>query len=405
MAEVFWPLGAGRIVTSPFGLRGSEWHSGVDFGRAGGSGGMAVYAPESGAVRYAGKADGYGGPDPAGWLVIECATKVYELGHIVRLPHIGVGTVVKAGQQVAIINPDQRTNGGVAPHLHVTLWDTPRYGAGKRIDPLPVLSGAKEPEAQHMSPKAPQAPFNEYPLWTEANQSRNGQKVTLWLIHTEEGGGPKGGADRLARYCQNLNHPNGAVSYHYYVSQDPDDRGVTVVDGVDTDLASWSVGNANNMSINLCFAGSRASWTREQWMQQAGAIDAAAYLAVQDSKKYRFPLTVITPPTYSQGRAGISDHNYVTRIIGWGDHTDVGPNFPWDYLAQRVEYWRAAWDGKAPAPEPKPPAPQPKPPTVEELLRLILDQLVGPGGKGWPQLGGRTLVDAVAELLKRAGGA
>ncbi len=36
------------------------------------------------------------------------------------------------------------------------------------------------------------------------------------------------------------------------------------------------------------------------------------------------------------------------------------------------------------------------------LLQEIWDQLLGPGGKGWPQLGGRTLVDAVAELLKGA---
>ena len=44
---------------------------------------------------------------------------------------------------------------------------------------------------------------------------------------------------------------------------------------------------------------------------------------------------------------------------------------------------------------------------IERLLTLVLDQLAGPardakGPKftGWPQLGGKTLVDAVADIRK-----
>lgn len=43
-------------------------------------------------------------------------------------------------------------------------------------------------------------------------------------------------------------------------------------------------------------------------------------------------------------------------------------------------------------------------PTDHILLQEIWEQLLGPDGKGWPQLDGRTLVDAVAEVLKRADG-
>jgi len=39
-------------------------------------------------------------------------------------------------------------------------------------------------------------------------------------------------------------------------------------------------------------------------------------------------------------------------------------------------------------------------PTDHALLQQIWEQLLGPEGKGWPQLGGRTLVDALAEVLK-----
>lgn len=57
-----------------------------------------------------------------------------------------------------------------------------------------------------------------------------------------------------------------------------------------------------------------------------------------------------------------------------------------------------------PAPTPKPETPEVSPLTAteqRELLdntRLILDQLVGPDGNGWPQLNGRSMVDAVADI-------
>jgi hypothetical protein len=151
MADRFWPLGAGRVVTSPFGHRAGGFHAGVDFGRAGGSGGMPVYAVQAGTVIFAGAAQGYGGPDPAGWLVIDSTAAegggCLEYGHIVR--EVGIGTHVAAGQRIGRINPDTRTNGGtpqrpIAPHLH--LSDMPGgYNPATKQDPMPRLRGAREP--------------------------------------------------------------------------------------------------------------------------------------------------------------------------------------------------------------------------------------------------------------------
>lgn len=240
--------------------------------------------------------------------------------------------------------------------------------------------------------------FNEYQLWSDSSQDRSEAKVDLFLLHTQEGGGGDDAADKLARY---LADPANQASYHYAISQAAD-GGVTVVDVVDTDRASWSVLSANDRSINLCFAGSRAAWSTDQWMQQAKAIDVAAYLAVQDCGKYGIPLTVIAPP-YTAGRAGISDHNYVTQVLKDGTHTDVGLNFPWTYFGQRVAFWAAG--GQAP------PAAVKKLPqdlTDRELLEDIWTQLRGPGGGGWPQLGANdkgqnlTLVDAIAVQRKDA---
>ena len=101
----------------------------------------------------------------------------------------------------------------------------------------------------------PRPDFNEYAVWSSSNQDRVGTKIDLFLLHTQEG---PGNADSLARFLAN---PANQVSYHHTVSEDPRDHGVTVCDVVDTDDASWSVLSANNRSINLCFAGSSASWT------------------------------------------------------------------------------------------------------------------------------------------------
>lgn len=194
--------------------------------------------------------------------------------------------------------------------------------------------------------------FNEYPMWSSNSQSRNGTKIDLFLLHTQEGAG---NADSLARFLR----PPAQVSYHYTVSQDIKDNGVTVIDVVDTDLATWSVLSANNRSINLCFAGSSVNWSRDQWMRNSKAIDAAAWLAAQDCKKYGIPTTVIAPP-YANGRAGISDHAYVTKVLRDGNHSDVGPNFPWPYFAGKVAEYSGA---VKPAPAPTKPPAQPKPTT------------------------------------------
>lgn len=157
----YWPLDAGRIVTSPFGPRDGSTHTGTDFGFVGGSGGRPVYAVQAGTVIYAGAAQGYGGPDPAGWLVIDSDVPqgggVFEYGHIVR--EVGTGAKVAAGQRIGRINPDSATNGGVAPHLHLSYM--PReYNPARKQDPMPILTGAAEPG----SPTPPTQPPGGKPV-------------------------------------------------------------------------------------------------------------------------------------------------------------------------------------------------------------------------------------------------
>ena len=309
-------------------------------------------------------------------------------------------------EQVIWQNPNTGKRAGVAGGKDVTAsayyadaWAGHRDHVHTRQSaPIPLPGGQK--------PVADNRPdFNEWPLWSPSRSGRGGVKVDAFFLHTQEGGGGDAAAENLAKY---LGNPANKVSYHYTVSQ-ASDGGVTVVDVVDTDYASWSVLSANSRSINLCFAGSRAAWSREQWLKQSKAIDAAAYLAVQDCRKYNFPTTVIAPP-YTGRLPGISDHRYVTQIIKDGTHTDVGDNFPWDYCSQRVAFW-AAGGQDGPTPTPTPPAVKKWPDdyTDRELLLWLVEQH-GPGLDTWGEDGDlgrnakgqrRTLRAGLAALLRK----
>jgi hypothetical protein len=167
-----------------------------------------------------------------------------------------------------------------------------------------------------------------------SRSNRHGARVTNSFWHTQQG---DGSAESLAGY---LNNSANGVSYHDVV------RDGTVVHVVDDDYASWSVLNANPYSHNLCFAGSFAEWSREQWLRREGDIRIAVWLSLEVAKRKGFAARIIAAP-YVRGE-GIADHNYVTRILGIGNHTDVGPNFPWD----RAKQFLAEFLGQVAPPKP-----------------------------------------------------
>ncbi|CAM3483897.1 peptidoglycan DD-metalloendopeptidase family protein [Tsukamurella hominis] len=342
MGEVtarFHPLDRGYQITSGYGWRAFDnaVHKGIDFGWPGGSGGRPVFAIQAGTVQYAGAAAGYGGPDPAGWLVIDSDDAqgggCFEYGHIVR--EVKVGDRVAAGQRIGRINPNQNSNGAVAPHLHVSWWPRAYGGPEGKQDFKRLLDGATYPgvtatvigggSGGSNTPKEtsmPKPAFTELNRLGNSRSNRFGARITNFLLHTQEG---DGSAEGLAAFC---NNSANSASYHYTI------RDGIVCDVVDTDYASWSVLDANSRTINLCFAGSFAGWSRAQWLAREGDIRVAAWLAVQDARKYGFAVTVLAPPY--RVADGLSDHKYVTQALRIGSHTDVGSNFPWDRFSAFV---------------------------------------------------------------------
>ena len=161
-------------------------------------------------------------------------------------------------------------------------------------------------------------------MLSNSRSSRFGAAVTNAYWHTEEG---NASAFQLAGFCGN---PANNASYHDIV------RDGIVCHVVDDDYASWSVLNANPSSYNLCFAGSRAAWTEAQWMARADDIRVAVWLTLEVCRRKGTIATEILAEgggRYRRG-SGIADHAYVTKVLGIGNHTDLGLGFPWWFAKQ-----------------------------------------------------------------------
>lgn len=145
---VTMPVPKGFFVTSPLGARWGTTHWGVDYGNGGGSGGKPIYAIKDGTVVQAGPASGFGQ-----WIRVDHPASVggneSVYGHVI--PEVRAGQRVREGQRIGYINPDSRTNGGVAPHLHIEVYRYSWVPAARRVlgktilDPQQVLKGARWP--------------------------------------------------------------------------------------------------------------------------------------------------------------------------------------------------------------------------------------------------------------------
>ena len=229
--------------------------------------------------------------------------------------------------------------------------------------------------------------------WPNA-QSRNGVKPRYWVLHTSEGAGGQNLVDFMR---------GAQVSYHYVVGNEPTPQ---VFDLVDTDDASWSCLNANGYTINAVFGPSFAGWTRQQWLDNMGrAIPVMAWLCANDLIKYGIPPVVSLGPNYTPIPTGVVDHRYFTAVVRDGNtHNDIGDSFPAEVFRNYLTtFYNAIKGAPVPVTPPKPtPAPAPQPyPSQADMIVQIWEQLLGPHAKGWPQLGGKTLIDAIAELRNK----
>lgn len=223
--------------------------------------------------------------------------------------------------------------------------------------------------------------------------SRDASALKRVVIHTTENtaGTP---AENVANY--QITSESG--SYHVLV----DTTGKRLRENTD-DWVTWSTGNdaGNRYGLNLSFV-AQAGWTRAQWLAQDKMLRAGATVVRYWCDTHNIPMTQVDGK--SRGICGHGD----LRIYGGTDHTDPGGNFPWDVFIGYVKNTTITTDTSAGS----------STTTTEDtnvltivnnlkkLADFIIDQLAGPERTaaglpkftGWIQLGGKTLVDAIADI-------
>lgn len=149
---------------------------------------------------------------------------------------------------------------------------------------------------------------------------RNIAGIQRIVVHTTEN--PAG---TPAANVANYQLTSASGSYHVLV----DTTGHRLRENDDSWI-TWSTGNnaGNVQGVNLSFV-AQAAWTRAQWLAQEKMLRAGATVVAHWSKTHNIPVTKVTT-----GR-GVCGHGDL-RAFGGTDHTDPGPNFPWDVFLRYV---------------------------------------------------------------------
>jgi N-acetyl-anhydromuramyl-L-alanine amidase AmpD len=158
-----------------------------------------------------------------------------------------------------------------------------------------------------------------------SRSSRHGAKIRGVVIHTTES--PEGSLIGVVNY---LRRPDVGVSSHYVVGDlaHPGEEFTPVVRLVPEKEKAWTAKSANSYFVQYELVG-RASRTRRDWVvKYRTQLETVAALVADDVLQYGVPVQHAVP--------GIVGHRDLTK---WGypnDHTDPGPNFPWDLFLEIV---------------------------------------------------------------------
>lgn len=216
---------------------------------------------------------------------------------------------------------------------------------------------------------------------------RGGASVRLVVIHTAEG----------ARTAANLgNYFMGPVDGSSHVGIDDNE----IIDYVSYDRASWTLLNGNPISDNAELCGF-ARWSRDEWFQHQGMLDNAAQWIADRCGARGIPIRKLTPVQIDAGMSGVIGHaDWTYSAVGQGDHTDPGPNFPWDYVIDKALGLNpsapAPSGGGEPAAGPATTFPLPR----NEYFGLITGPAESHGGNDASE---RVWVKQIQEALQRKG--
>lgn len=153
--------------------------------------------------------------------------------------------------------------------------------------------------------------------------------VRVIVIHTMEA--PEGDqtAENVARYFQK---PDYKSSAHVCI----DDN--SVIQCVYDNNVAYAAPGCNNDGIQLELAGV-AGQSVKQWRDpySIAVVAIAADVAGQYCLKYGLPALHLSNEMLRLGGRGIIGHAQASAVYKKSDHTDPGPNYPWDRFMAAVK--------------------------------------------------------------------
>jgi hypothetical protein len=180
-----------------------------------------------------------------------------------------------------------------------------------------------------------------------------GRTVPIRVIVIHDMEAPEGPltAENVAHYFATMPASNKA-SAHVCVDNNSAVR--CVADG---DRA-WHAPGANSDGLGIELAG-YARQSRAEWLDQysKGVLDQAAKVVAGWCAKHKIPARKLTVAELVAGKRGLVGHRDVSAAYHQTNHSDPGPDFPWDYFLGRVN---AFLNPSKPAPS-KPSPVKPKP--------------------------------------------
>jgi N-acetyl-anhydromuramyl-L-alanine amidase AmpD len=173
-------------------------------------------------------------------------------------------------------------------------------------------------------------PFVPAKYFTHIALADETRHVRVIVIHDMEALEKEGTAKSISQYFHDMPDDRQA-SAHLCIDND------TIIQCVPDNSVAYGAPGCNNDGIQIELAGFGAQ-TREEWLDTYGQqmFELAAEAVAQYCVKYSIPATHLTNDQLSAGERGIVGHAQVSAVYKKSDHTDPGPNFPWDDFIPRV---------------------------------------------------------------------
>lgn len=153
--------------------------------------------------------------------------------------------------------------------------------------------------------------------------------IRLVVVHSMEAAEGPQTAENVANYFRTT---GTKASAHVCVDNNSEVRCVP-----DADTA-WAAPGANADGLQLELAG-YARQSRAQWLDDysTALLKRAAVVTADWCRRYNLPVKRLTRAELKAGRKGITQHVDVSAVYKRSDHTDPGPNFPWDFFLAEVK--------------------------------------------------------------------